>query len=108
MLAVIIIIIFAIGVGYIAILNASEVQITIPGYQFSIPLYFVVLVSVLVGFVFASLLYIMNVFNAFFAMRGKNRVINKEKKTNKDLSKKVDDLEKEKAHLESEKKLLSQ
>lgn len=104
MLAIIIIILFSIGVAYIATLNTAQVLINVPGYSMSVPLYFVVLVSILLGFIFAWILHLMDAFNSFFVMRGKNRVINKEKKTNKELSKKVDDLEKEKANLETEKK----
>lgn len=104
MLAVIITIIFAIGVAYFATLNTSQVLINIPSYSVSVPLYFVVLASILLGFIFAWILHLMNAFNSFFAMRGKNRVIKKEKKTNADLANKVRDLESEKTKLETEKK----
>lgn len=104
MLAVILTIIFAIGVAFFATLNTSQVIINIPSYSMSVPLYLVVLTSILVGFVFAWLLHLMNAFSTFFTLRGKNRVINKEKKTNKDLASKVRDLEIEKTKLETEKK----
>lgn len=104
MLVVIITIIFAIGVAYIATLNTSQVLINVPSYSMSVPLYFVVLVSILLGFIFAWILHLMDAFNSFFAMRRKNHVIKKEEKNNSELIKRVRDLEKEIAKLESEKK----
>ncbi|MDO8269665.1 MAG: LapA family protein [Candidatus Levybacteria bacterium] len=104
MLAVIITIIFAIGVAYFATLNTSQVLINVPSYSMSVPLYFVVLASILLGFIFAWVLHLMNAFNSFFAMQGKNRVIKKEKKVNAELTSKVRDLETEKTKLETEKK----
>ncbi len=53
MLAVIITIVFAIGVAYFATQNTAQVSIGITGYNWSVPIYLVVLISLLVGFVFA-------------------------------------------------------
>lgn len=104
MLAVIVTIIFAIAVAFFATLNTSSVVINIPSYSMSVPLYFVVLSSILLGFIFAWILHLMDAFNSFFTMRGKNRAIKKEKKTNTELTNKIRDLEIEKNRLETEKK----
>lgn len=104
MLAVIIIIIFIIGVAFFAAQNTSAVTINILFYNMALPLYLVVLISILFGFIFAWLLNLMNAFTSLVALRGKDSVIKKEKKTNEELSSKVHDLEIEKTRLETEKK----
>lgn len=104
MLAIIFTIIFAIVVAFFATQNTATVVINVYHNNFSVPLYFVVLVSILLGFIFAWLLHLMNAFTALFALRGKDRVINKEKKTNKELANRVRELEIEKTKLETEKK----
>jgi uncharacterized integral membrane protein len=104
MIVVIFTIIFAIGVALFATQNTSAVMINIYQNNFSVPLYLVVLLSILIGFIFAWLLHLMNAFASFFDLRGRDRVIKKEIKTNKELSNKVRELEIEKTQLETEKK----
>lgn len=104
MFAVIITIIFAIAVAIFATQNTGSVVINISQYHTQLPLYFVVLISLLVGFVFAWILHLMDAFASLFTLRGKDRDIRKEKKTNTDLANKVRDLEIEKTKLETEKK----
>src|SRR5205085_11349701 len=104
MFAVIITIIFAIGVAFFATQNTASVFINIPHYSRSVPLYLVVLVSILIGFVFAWLLHLLHAFTSVFALRGKDNAIKKEKKVNTELANKVHDLEIEKTKLETEKK----
>lgn len=104
MLAVIFTIIFAIGVAFFATQNTASVVIKIYHDNLSVPLYLVVLVSILLGFIFAWLLHLMNAFTSLFALRGKDSVIKKEKKANTELTNKVHDLEIEKTKLETEKK----
>lgn len=103
MLAVIFTIIFAIVVAFFATQNTASVIINIPTYSRAIPVYLVVLVSLLIGFVFAWILHLMNAFASLFVLRGKDKVIKKEKKVNTELTKKVQDLEIEKTKLETEK-----
>lgn len=103
MLAVIVTIIFAIAVAIFATQNTSFVVINFSQYNMSLPLYFIVLASILVGFIFAWILHLMNAFASLFALRGKDKTIMKEKKTITDLEKKVRELEIEKAKLETEK-----
>lgn len=104
MLAVILTIIFAIVVAYFSTQNSASVIINVSQYSSSVPLYLVVLVSLLIGFIFAWLLHLMNAFASLFALRGKDNVIKKEKKVNTELANKVRDLEIEKTKLETEKK----
>lgn len=104
MLAVILTLVFAIVVAYFATQNTAEVLINFPTYSRSVPIYLVVLVSLLIGFVFAWVLHLMNAFVSFFTLIGKNNAIKKEKNANTQLTKKVQDLEIEKTKLETEKK----
>jgi uncharacterized integral membrane protein len=104
MLGVILTIIFAIIVAYFSTQNTAHVVISILSYSTSVPLYLVVLASLLIGFVFAWMLHLMNAFASLFAMRGKEKTIKNEKKVNSELMNKVRNLEIEKAKLESEKK----
>ncbi|MDP2692848.1 MAG: LapA family protein, partial [bacterium] len=67
MLAIIFTIIFAIAVAFFATQNTASVIINIPQYSWSVPLYIVVLVSLLLGFVFAWILHLMNAFTSLFA-----------------------------------------
>lgn len=97
MLAVILTIIFAILIAMFATQNTSSVVINVYQYETALPLYLIVLLSILVGFVFAWLLHLMDAFASLFASRGKDQVIKKEKKTNEELKNKVRDLETEKA-----------
>ena len=104
MLAVIFTLVFAIAVAYFATQNTAQVMISIPTYSREVPIYLVVLVSLLIGFIFAWVLHLMNATVSFFALIGKDNAIKKEKKANTQLTKKVQDLEIEKAKLETEKK----
>lgn len=104
MLAVLLTIIFAIAVAYFATQNTAAIIINILGYSSVVPVYLVVLLSLLVGFIFAWILHLMNAFASLFALRGKDNAIKKEKKVNTELTNKVHDLEIEKTRLETEKK----
>jgi uncharacterized integral membrane protein len=107
MLAVILILIIAVIVAFFAGQNTVLVTINILTYSREIPLYLVVLVSLLIGFVLAWILHLMNAFASLFALRGKDNVIKKEKKVNTELTKKVQGLEIEKTKLETEKSFRS-
>lgn len=104
MLAVIITLLFAIGVAVFATQNTAAVAVNLSQYSRSVPLYFVVLVSILLGFVLAWILHLLDAFASLFTMWGKDNVIKKERKENLDLKNKVKDLEIEKSRLETEKK----
>lgn len=104
MLAVIITIVFAIIVAVFATQNTASVVINVSEYSRLVPLYLVVLISLLVGFVFAWVLHLLDAFASLFILRGKNNAIKKGKKENTELANKVRDLEVEKAKLETEKK----
>jgi|SRR6185369_12251395 len=104
MLAVIITIIFAILVAFISTQNTAPVSIHISQYSREVPLYLIVLVAILVGFIFAWILHLLDAFAVLFTLRGKDNVIKKSKKENIELVNKVHDLEVEKAKRETEKK----
>ncbi|MEN9407458.1 MAG: hypothetical protein RLZZ455_674 [Candidatus Parcubacteria bacterium] len=103
MLAVILTLLFAIIVAYFSTQNTTHVVISLSSYHIRVPLYFVVLSSLLIGFIFAWLLHLLNAFTSLFALRGKDSMIKKEKKINTDLTNKVHDLEIQKTKLEAEK-----
>lgn len=104
MLAVIVIFIFAIGVAFFAAQNTIPAVIHVFQYSRSLSLYLIVFISLLVGFVFASVLHLLNVSASLFTLRGKDNAIRKEQKVNAELTHKVQELETEKAKLETEKK----
>ncbi len=104
MLAVIITFIFAIGVAIFAVENTAPAVINVFQYNTSLSLYLIVLISLLIGFVFAWVLHLLNAFAALFTLRGKDNVIKKEQKVNAELTNKIQELEIEKAKLETEKK----
>jgi uncharacterized integral membrane protein len=104
MLAIIFTIIFAITVAYFATQNTIAVMINAPGYSHAVPIYLVVLLSLLVGFIFAWILHLMNGIASIFAFRGKDNAIRKGEKTNTELTNKVHNLEIQNAKLETEKK----
>jgi uncharacterized integral membrane protein len=99
MVAIIITLIFAIGVAFFATQNTASVVIHISEYSRSVPLYLIVLVSVLVGFVLAWILHLLDAFASLFALRGKDSTIKKEKKTNLELTKHIHQLELENTKL---------
>lgn len=104
MLAVIITLIFAIGVAIFATQNTAAVVVNLSQYSSLVPLYLIVLVSILVGFILAWILHLLDAFASLFTLWGKDNAIKKEKEINTQLTKKVADLEIEKAKLEAEKK----
>ena len=103
MFAVIITIIFAIGVAFFATQNTVPVALNFFHYNMSVSLYLVVLTSILLGFIFAWLLHLMNAFTSLYALHGKDNEIKKEKKVNTELTNKVRNLEVERSKLEKEK-----
>jgi uncharacterized integral membrane protein len=103
MLAVIITLLFAIGVAIFATQNTTAVVVNLSQYSSFVPLYLVVLVSILMGFILAWILHLLDAFTSLLTVWGKNNDIKRKKKENTELTNRVNKLEGEKAQLEKEK-----
>lgn len=103
MLELIATVIFAILIAFFAIQNSVPVNIHLNSYNLvGIPLYLVVLVSVLVTLLFSWIIFLVNSLSSSFAILGKNNSIKDVKRRNLDLAKKVHDLEIENAKLKGQ------
>ena len=98
---------FGIVISYFAIQNTALVSLKVPGYIFiDIPLYLVILGSLLLGFLIAGIVSSIDSMFASFRIMGKNRVINDSQKQLVNLQEKIHDLELENAELRGTKKVL--
>ena len=102
MLSLIVAFLFALGVAYFAIQNSFAVPIVFASTVIqNVPLYFVVIASVLVGIILASLIGSLDNLSAYMKLRGKDNRIHDHEKVIDDLQQKVHDLEIENAQLKS-------
>lgn len=100
MVSLIVIFLFALGVSYFAIQNTTAVPIIFANSIFqNVPLYFIVIASVLVGLILASLISSIDTLSAYMKLRGKDNRIHNDEKVIDDLQQKVHDLEIENAKL---------
>lgn len=100
MLELIITIIFGIAIAFFAIQNGGLVTIHLSSYNIpGIPLYLVVLGTVLLTLIFSWIIFLVNSVGNAFVMRGKNNTLKQEERSNRELKKKVHELEIENAKL---------
>lgn len=100
MLELIVTIIFGIAIAFFALQNGTLVTIHLSSYSIpGVPLYLVVLGSVLLTLVFSWIIFLVNSVGTAFILRGKNSTLNSERKDNKDLRRKIQELEIENARL---------
>lgn len=100
MLSLIIVFLFALGVAYFAIQNTFAVHVVFASTVFhDVPLYFLVIASVLVGIILASLINSLDTLSAYMKIRGKDHRIHSDQKAIDDLQQKIHDLEIENAKL---------
>ncbi|MBP7860001.1 LapA family protein [Patescibacteria group bacterium] len=79
---------------YLAQNNFTPVTVTIGSYIFSnIPLFYVIVASVLTGLILSYLIFLINSFFTAFSIHSKNRKIKKVSSENIDLTKQVHQLE---------------
>lgn len=105
MLALIVLIIFGIGLILFTTQNSQIISINFAGYRMSgIPLYVLVLVSLIVGFVVSWLMSLMGVISSAFKIHGKENTIKNDNKKIVDLNKKINQLELENERLKNENK----
>ena len=103
MLSLIVTFLFALAVAYFAIQNTYNVPVTVANNVFeSIPLYFVIIASVLTGIILASLISSMDMFSAYMKLRGKDHEILEDEKTINSLQEKVHELEVENTRLKAD------
>jgi uncharacterized integral membrane protein len=94
MLAIIFTVLFSVLVAYFATQNTTTVTLHFVSYSLTgIPIYLLVLASLLGGLLFAWILHLLNSISSSFALRGKNKTIKKGKVENLELTKKVHQLE---------------
>ena len=100
MLVLLITVAFGIAVGYFATQNTDPVTVRLAEYAFEeVPLYLVVLGTLLVGLLIAWVLYFAKSVSAGLTIYGKEKAVKKAKHTVADLEQRVHDLETENARL---------
>lgn len=99
----IIFIIIALFAVYISRYNFTPVTVNLGFYTFSnIPLFFVIIGSLLIGLALSYLIYLIRSISTSFAFRGKNKEIKKKKDEVLELTKRVHQLELENEKLKHE------
>ena len=101
MLALLLIaILFGLGIGYFATENTTPVTIRLADYALEeVPLYLVVVGSLLVGLLIAWILYIARSVSARLTIYGKNQVVKKTRRNMAELEQRVHELEVENERL---------
>lgn len=104
MLLLIIVFLFGAVLAFFATQNTAGVAINYLGYIWSdIPLYMVVIGSILVGLLLAGVITLINSFTNTFTLMGKDQKIKETSKVASDLKKRIDELEIENTRLKAEK-----
>ncbi len=106
MLSLIASVLFGIVVAIFAVQNRGFVDIHFGGYGIAgVPLYLVVLGTVLVTLLFAAILYFVHSVSSSFALMGKSSSLRKMYEENKRLTVRVKDLELENARLKGQERV---
>lgn len=101
MFTLILFIVLALGYGYFATQNTALVSIVLPYITIpDIPMYMVIGISLLIGLTFSWLISLVDSLFATMALHGKDSTIKDAKKTNAELSRKINELEIENAKLQ--------
>lgn len=100
MLSLIVTILFGLGVAYFALQNSLNVAIHFGNYTINaVPIYTVVILSILAGVLISGIISGLNSLSAFLALRGKDKVIKDHKRSITNLKQEVRQLEVENAKL---------
>jgi uncharacterized membrane protein YciS (DUF1049 family) len=103
MFALIILVVFGIGVAFFATQNTQAISITLANYPLTgVPLYLIVLGSLLLGFVVSWVISLADVISSALKIHGKENTIKDDKKQISELTKKVHQLELENERLKAE------
>lgn len=82
--------------------NTQVIQVNVGMYTYQgVPVYLVVLISILIGILFSCVVYYVNIFSSSLALRGRDLAIRDIKGHNTDLSKRLHQLEVENAELKA-------
>jgi lipopolysaccharide assembly protein A len=102
MLSLILLLVFGSGLTFISMQNTQEVSLTFYRYTFSnLPVYFVILGSILVGVILAYFISFLNSISTHMLIRKQYKKIGKEKQTVAELTKRIHQLELENVKLKS-------
>jgi len=94
MLALIFAVLVSVVVAYFATQNTASITLHFLSYNWTgIPIYLVVLGSLLVGLLFAWIFHLLNAISSSLNLRGKEHALKEEKKTNLELTKRMHQLE---------------
>ena len=103
MFALIVLVVFGIGVAFFATQNTQTVSITLGNYPLTgVPIYLIVLVSLLLGFVVSWIINLVDVISSALKIHGKENTIKDANKQISELTKKVHQLELENERLKGE------
>ena len=99
MLSILFSVIFGLAIGYFATQNTSPVTIQLGELSVqNVPLYFVAIGSLILGFVIAWIFYLARTVSSTFTIYGKDRLV-KRMETDPDLERRIRQLESENARL---------
>ena len=103
MLSLIVVFIFGLAVAFFATQNTRGVNVTLANSELSgVPLYVVVLISILLGLLMGWIISLVSSISSFFRLRGKDAQIQQTQSSVQNLERKVHDLEIENARLQSD------
>ncbi len=103
MFALIVLVVFGIGVAYFATQNTQATSIVLGGYTLTgTPLYLIVLGSLLLGFVVSWIISLVDVISSALKIHGKDSAIKDSNKQIAELTKRVHQLELENERLKGE------
>jgi putative membrane protein len=103
MFALIVLVVFGIGVAFFATQNTQTISVAIANYHLAgIPLYIIVLGSLLLGFAVSWIISLVGGISSALKMHGKESTIKNANKEISDLTKKVHQLELENERLKTE------
>lgn len=102
MVTIIFTVLFSVLVAYFTIQNTGHITLHFASYTWSgVPIYLVILGSLLVGLLFAWILHLLTAISSSLTIKGKNDSLKEIKRENIALTKKVHQLELENAKLAS-------
>lgn len=100
MLSLIVAILFGLGITFFAFQNSILVPVNLTGtILFTVPLYLVMVISVLAGIIMAWIISLADSLSHFIQIQGKESVINNDKKIIQQLKEENQNLEKENVRL---------
>jgi hypothetical protein len=96
------IIVFAAAITFFATQNAGPVDLHLSGYHLTnVPIYWVVLGSVLITLLFSWILFLVNSISSSFVLHGRDKTVKQLKNENGELTKKVHQLEIDNANMQA-------